>query len=280
MNMEKKLYELNVDEEFARLIPPLAEDERKRLEESIQKEGCTDPLMVWNGTIIDGHNRYSVCTKLEIPFTYEEKEDLPDRNAVKAWIIERQLSRRNLNSYQKTDLALEFDSLFHEEAKEKQSLGGKKKVSQNSEQPPNERKSDHKIAEIAGVSRDTVARVRKIKKNADEEMKSALEKGKMSVNKAYTELFGNKTPDTVKVIGNKAIHVEGKFPDEPESFSKVLELLDEVERNYLVSLEHILLQYTSGMVTEEHNKQILSKFRGVSSQATKIINKRIQEVSK
>ena len=113
--MEKAL---KIDSEFAELIPAPDAEELKWLEESIKKEGCTDPLIVWNGTIIDGHNRYNICTRLGIPFSYREKEDLSDRNEVKAWIIERQLSRRNLTKYQKSKLALKYEPLLKEQAKD------------------------------------------------------------------------------------------------------------------------------------------------------------------
>ena len=36
-----------VDPEFSRLIPPLAADERHRLERSLLAEGCREPLLVW-----------------------------------------------------------------------------------------------------------------------------------------------------------------------------------------------------------------------------------------
>lgn len=74
--------------------------------------------------------------------------------------------------------------------------------------------------------------------------------------------------------------MEGKMPDVQESFPVVLDLLEDVARNYLVSLEHILLQYTSGMVTEENNNEIISMFRGTAQEANIIIKKRIEEVSK
>ena len=52
---EKKMWTLKVDEEFKTLIPPLTEEERKLLEESILKNGCEMPILVWNGIIVDGH---------------------------------------------------------------------------------------------------------------------------------------------------------------------------------------------------------------------------------
>ena len=60
---EKKLYDLTVDPEFRDLIPPLNEEELKLLEESLVADGCESPLIVWNGVIIDGHNRYAICQK-------------------------------------------------------------------------------------------------------------------------------------------------------------------------------------------------------------------------
>jgi len=32
-------------------------------EANILKNGCYDPIKIWNGTIVDGHNRYEICTK-------------------------------------------------------------------------------------------------------------------------------------------------------------------------------------------------------------------------
>ena len=275
--MEKAL---KIDSEFAALIPAPDAEELKWLEESIKKEGCTDPLIVWNGTIIDGHNRYNICTRLGIPFSYREKEDLSDRNAVEAWIIERQLSRRNLTKYQKSKLALKYEPLLKEQAKERQSEAGRNKLPQISAEAPDKRETRNKVADLAGVSRDTIARVKKIEAVADEETKQKLESGQLSINKAYNSLFGENTPDTVQIIGKKGIHVEGKMPDDEDSFPVVLDLLEDVARNYLVSLEHILLQYTPGMVTEENNKEIVSMFRGTGQEANNIIRKRLEEVSK
>ena len=75
------------------------------------------------------------------------------------------------------------------------------------------------------------------------------------------------------------MHVEGKLNDVPESFPVVMELLEDVARNYLVSLEHILKQYTPGMVTEENNEAIRSMFRGTNQEALGIIRRRIRDIS-
>ena len=52
---------LRIDPEFKAQIPPLTQEERKQLEENILAEGeLLAPILVWNGAIVDGHNRYEI----------------------------------------------------------------------------------------------------------------------------------------------------------------------------------------------------------------------------
>lgn len=90
-----------IDVEFRSIIPPLAPEEFKALEESIIAEGCRDAIVVWKekGVILDGHNRYDICVKHSIPYRTFEKP-LADRDEAILWIIDNQLGRRNLNPEQ------------------------------------------------------------------------------------------------------------------------------------------------------------------------------------
>ena len=92
---------LTIDPEFASKIPPLREEEMKQLEENILADGVViNPLIVWNGVIVDGHNRYHILQKYpEIQFTTYEKQ-FSDRYAAIAWICKNQLGRRNLTQEQ------------------------------------------------------------------------------------------------------------------------------------------------------------------------------------
>ena len=95
------LQHLTIDPEFASKIPPLREEELKQLEENILADGVViNPLIVWNGVIVDGHNRYHILQQHpEIQFTTYEK-GFPDRYAAIAWICKNQLGRRNLTPQQ------------------------------------------------------------------------------------------------------------------------------------------------------------------------------------
>jgi len=56
-----------IDREFHDLIPSLTSEELILLEESIIKEGCRDPLVIWQDIILDGHNRYEICNRHCLP---------------------------------------------------------------------------------------------------------------------------------------------------------------------------------------------------------------------
>ena len=90
-----------IDPEFANKIPPLREEELEQLEENILADGVViNPLIVWDGVIVDGHNRYRILQKHpEIQFTTYEKK-FADRYAAIAWICKNQLGRRNLTPQQ------------------------------------------------------------------------------------------------------------------------------------------------------------------------------------
>lgn len=97
---------LKIDPEFESLCPPLAPEEVNYLEDLLSKDGCLEPIAVWaqgNNTILDGHNRYRICTQLGIKFKTTPIE-VTDRNDAKFWIIKKQLGRRNLAEEQKSYL--------------------------------------------------------------------------------------------------------------------------------------------------------------------------------
>ena len=125
--MEKSLYELRVDPEFAKLIPPLQDTELSMLTDSILANGCEMPLVVWNGTLVDGHNRYRICHENGVPFAIEEKE-FDSREAAELWLVRNQLGRRNLTDYQKCELVLPMEELL-KAAAEKRMLLGKRQLS-------------------------------------------------------------------------------------------------------------------------------------------------------
>ena len=96
LSQKKTLRTLMIDREFQSLIRPLYKNEYLQLEANLIIDGCREPIVVWNGIIIDGHNRYRICQEHEIPFPVEEKS-FDCREEAIAWICANQLGRRNLS---------------------------------------------------------------------------------------------------------------------------------------------------------------------------------------
>ena len=66
--------EIIIDEEFMSLLPALDEETFRLLEENILEHGCRDPLVLWNGILIDGYNRYKILTYHDLDFNTVEME--------------------------------------------------------------------------------------------------------------------------------------------------------------------------------------------------------------
>jgi hypothetical protein len=92
---------ITIDREFKNLIPAIVDEERKQLEANIVEfGGARDPLVVWRDgdrdILIDGHNRYEICTRLDLPYEVESME-FASREEAADWIDRNQLGRRNLS---------------------------------------------------------------------------------------------------------------------------------------------------------------------------------------
>ena len=88
---------MKIDTELSGLIRSLQADEYEKLKESVLAEGIRDPLVVWNGILLDGHHRYKIAQEYGLEYQTVEIE-LPDREAAKEWIYANQLGRRNLTA--------------------------------------------------------------------------------------------------------------------------------------------------------------------------------------
>ena len=147
---------------FQNQIPPLTDDEYKQLEENILKEGkLLSPLIVWNNTLVDGHNRYAILQKhpeiyfSTMPLRFENREE-----AI-AWICRNQLGRRNLSPAQKRYLLgkqYEAEKKAAKIFRGKQYSLAKKSGGAHDDNHHSGKKTCDRIAEENGVSRASVLR--------------------------------------------------------------------------------------------------------------------------
>jgi|694.fasta_scaffold91441_6 N6-adenosine-specific RNA methylase IME4/ParB-like chromosome segregation protein Spo0J len=174
-----------IREEFKKLIPALTAEEYKQLEANILSEGIRDPLVLWKGYLVDGHNRYAIATEHGLDYKTVNK-DFKDSNEVKEWMILNQFGRRNLSNYQRSVLALQLEEVFSAKAKQNQ-IRKPESVSVNSpkQNPIDTRKE---LSKVASVGEQTIARVKVIEAKATPEVKAQLSTGELSINQAYQEI--------------------------------------------------------------------------------------------
>lgn len=185
---------ITIDKEFQSLIPPLSEDEFRQLEENCVKDGIRDALITWpqpDGTeiLIDGHNRWNISAKHGGIRFDTKRMEFKSREDAAIWIIDNQLGRRNLIKYDEVLLQDKRADILRQIAKQKQ-LSGKadhpKKSWEGSErQRHRENETDYKIAQSAGVSEDTVRKVRAIEKHATPDIKRRVREGSLSINQGF-----------------------------------------------------------------------------------------------
>ena len=137
--------------ELKSFILPLTIEEYARLEDSIIKEGCRDKIVVWERekdlVIVDGYNRYDICTKNNIQFEIDPKE-FQNIEDVQDWMINNQLGRRNLTP----ELKSYYRGLQYH--REKSKHGGKRQASSQNENL----KTSERLAELYKVSKNTILR--------------------------------------------------------------------------------------------------------------------------
>lgn len=172
MNQAEKSAPLRIDPEFRDKIPPLTADEFRQLEENIVRDGeIYEPIIVWHGVIVDGHNRYKIAqAHPEIP--YRTKEMLfPDKWAAFDWMYSKQLGRRNLSDENRTYI---IGKMY--EARKKTQGGAqignqhaRKHGAQNANDVSATRKprTDEILAAEIGVNHSTVVRAEKFSKGVD-----------------------------------------------------------------------------------------------------------------
>ena len=88
-------YQLIIDPEFESLVPPLSQEEYSQLEANILRDGCRDPITIWDNVILDGHNRYKICRQHDILFNVNPIL-IENRDEAISWICSNQMGRRNL----------------------------------------------------------------------------------------------------------------------------------------------------------------------------------------
>ena len=238
--------EFKILSELRDLLPPLTAEEKRLLEEGILKQGIERNLSIafidGVATLIDGHNRYSIAKKHNLPFKTTLIDDVKSIDDAIVWMIDNQEGQRNLTDGWKWELA--------QKKKEVLLRRGKKKISEirQIDNKTNPRKSDSslsiidkdenlkinkpthntqkELASSLGWSTGKVAMADKVWKEAPEEIKEKVKEGAMSVSAAY-----QKTKEVTKRQKVEQIAGKEEWPSDQLELKKKVEAGESVAIN-------------------------------------------------
>lgn len=194
--------QIQIDAEFKSLIPPLTAGELAQLEANIVAEGCRDKLVIWSGhdILVDGHNRYEICERLGLGYEVVERE-FADRDAVKLWIEENQLGRRNLTDDQRAAVAYRVQVARSEKAKRERTSAAHEATRLSSRSKLTDVSDDVSDTSVKAGKKDTRAAVAKEAKIPERKLRDVgtvakaapdllpkIADGKMTVKQAKKEV--------------------------------------------------------------------------------------------
>lgn len=152
---------------LANIFPLLEGREFEELTQSIKENGQRDKIILFNGMILDGRNRYRACLALGIEPLFREYEG---KDPIKL-VIDKNINRRHLNETQRAMAGAELATFAH---------GGDRR-SESVEIAP---VTQAQAAALVGVSERTIRSAVAVKEHGINALKEAARHGKIAVSMA------------------------------------------------------------------------------------------------
>ena len=179
---------ITVSEELRAYIDPLTPHEYEALERSLLAEGCRDALVLWGDVLVDGHNRYGICSRLGIAFNTVQNTQFKTMDDVHLWMIDQHLGRRSLSDFQRGVLALRRKDILTGSVP----AVADSSTPESSAVPASSAANNHveamttgdATAKAARLSSSTLNHIKKIQQTAAPELVAAVKSGSISITAA------------------------------------------------------------------------------------------------
>jgi hypothetical protein len=174
---------ITINDELRTYVDPLTPAEHEALERSLLTEGCREALILWRDVLIDGHNRYAICSQHGIPFRTVQNDSFDSIEDVKLWMIDNQLARRSVTDFQRGLMALRKKEILAARVVQK----ADDELQTEADQavpfaPPWNTRQE--VARAARVSPNTISQIERIQKAAAPELVEAVRSGTISISSA------------------------------------------------------------------------------------------------
>lgn len=179
---------------IAEMFPFMSEEEFKEFKEDIKKNGLQEPIVLYEGKILDGRNRYNACKELNI----EPETKVFSGKDPTTYIISKNLFRRHLNLYQKTKIAMLLLPKYAKEARKQQ--GKRTDLSMNSKKSLKPIDAVKEACRVVGIGTSSYYQSKFVQEKIEERRKSSLEGkylaegmeeqlegGEVTLNRAYDD---------------------------------------------------------------------------------------------
>lgn len=168
-----------VDYEYSELstVFPSFHGDQEFLElvESIKIEGLLEPIVIWQGKIVDGRHRHLACKEARVQPEYTHLPDDWSFEKVKSRVVALNVLRRHLTAGQRALVAAALANM---------TLGGDRKSNQSANSHSDTSLQD--AADQMSVGRRTVVTAKDVKRDAPD-LAEKVNRGEMSLNAADTE---------------------------------------------------------------------------------------------
>jgi ParB-like nuclease domain len=151
---------------LAALFPPLDEKELDELAADIREHGLREPIVTFEGKILDGRNRYLACERAGVAPRFKEYTGSDPL----AYVVSLNLKRRHLDTSQRAMVAKRIETLTH---------GGDRRSDQDANWHLGI--SRERAAELMNVSERSIARAGEVQKKGADELIAAVDQGRAAV---------------------------------------------------------------------------------------------------
>jgi len=189
--MDNEVFVIQDDLEIhpvALIMPPMNDEEFRMFKEDISGNGLIEPIVLFQGKVLDGRNRYNACRELGIEVfarTWEGGMDPVE------YVVSKNIHRRQLTPAQRATAAAKAIGYHADEAKKRQQAAGAANMQKHHEESGHDveplvskpvdtlNESSGRATEQAGklfdVSHVSVSKAKYILDHGTEDEKQALE---------------------------------------------------------------------------------------------------------
>lgn len=198
---------------LAKYFPLLEGEEFDLLVEDIKKNGQLEPIVTYQGEILDGVNRWEACERLGIEPITEEYEG----NDPESYVVSLNIKRRHLN---KGQIALLLDKIYPVEKTDGEKTAPSRRIKTNKE-----------LAKEHHVGVRTLSRARRINKEMPGRIPEVMS-GKITIDSIDTELRKKKAAERAAELKEKQDdktvkerpRIVAEYIESTKSFKEALQL--------------------------------------------------------